>query len=84
MAALGFLLLVAAGAVVAVAALANSGADHMVDNFTVFGDWTNITRKTFRQDFTSQRNNAPLAEFVRYRRYDESTVSLGLRFRFGK
>jgi hypothetical protein len=54
------------------------------DHFTVFGDWTNITRKTFRQDFTSGRNGAPLAEFVRYRRYDESTLSLGLRFRFGK
>ncbi len=54
------------------------------DNFTIFGDWTNITRKTFRQDFTSARNSQPLAEFVRYRRYDESTLSLGIRFRFGK
>lgn len=51
--------------------------------FTVFGDWTNITRKTFRQDFTSARDGAPLAEFIRMRRYDESTLSLGLRFRFG-
>ena len=54
------------------------------DQFTVFGDWTNITRKTFRQDFTSARNGAPEAEFVRYRRYDESTLSVGLRFRFGQ
>jgi iron complex outermembrane receptor protein len=54
------------------------------DNFTLFGDWTNITRKTFRQDFTSARNGQPLAEFIRYRRYDESTLSLGIRFRFGK
>jgi TonB-dependent receptor len=54
------------------------------ENFTIFGDWTNITRKTFRQDFTSARNGQPLAEFVRYRRYDESTLSLGVRFRFGK
>jgi TonB-dependent receptor len=54
------------------------------DQFTVFGDWTNITRKTFRQDFTSARNGAPKAEFVRYRRYDESTLSVGLRFRFGQ
>jgi TonB-dependent receptor len=53
------------------------------DQFTLFGDWTNITRTTFRQDFTSARNNAPEAEFIRYRRYDESTISLGLRFRFG-
>lgn len=52
-------------------------------NFTVFGDWTNITKSTFRQDFTSARNGAPEAEFIRYLRYDESTISLGLRFRFG-
>ena len=52
------------------------------DRFTIFGDWTNITRKTFRQDFTSARNGAPEAEFVRYRRYDESTLSAGLRFNF--
>jgi TonB-dependent receptor len=52
------------------------------DGFTVFGDWTNITRKTFRQDFTSARNGAPQAEFVRYRRFDESTLSAGLRFKF--
>jgi TonB-dependent receptor len=55
----------------------------IAEQFTIFGDWTNITRKTFRQDFTSARNGAPEAEFVRYRRYDESTISLGLRFRFG-
>jgi TonB-dependent receptor len=52
------------------------------DNFTVFGDWTNITKKTFRQNFTSGRNGLPEAEFIRYRRYDESTLSAGLRFRF--
>jgi iron complex outermembrane recepter protein len=53
------------------------------EQFTLFGDWTNITEKTFRQDFTSARNGAPEAEFIRYRRYDESTLSLGVRFRFG-
>jgi TonB-dependent receptor len=55
----------------------------IADQLTIFGDWTNITRKTFRQDFTSARNGAPEAEFIRYRRYDESTISVGLRFRFG-
>jgi TonB-dependent receptor len=55
----------------------------IAEQLTIFGDWTNITRKTFRQDFTSARNGAPEAEFIRYRRYDESTLSLGLRFRFG-
>lgn len=54
------------------------------DNFSIFGDWTNITRERFRQDFTSARNGAPQAEFVRYLRDDESTVSLGVRFRFGR
>jgi TonB-dependent receptor len=52
--------------------------------FTIFGDWTNITEEPFQQDFTSARNGAPEAEFVRYKRYDESTVSLGFRFRFGR
>lgn len=54
------------------------------EQFAVFGDWTNITRAQFRQDFTSARNGAPEAEFVRYLRDDESTVSLGVRFRFGR
>ena len=54
------------------------------ERFTLFGDWTNITEEPFRQDFTSARNGAPEAEFVRYKRYDESTVSLGARFRFGR
>lgn len=54
------------------------------DDFAVFGDWTNITRERFRQDFASARNGAPEAEFVRYLRDDESTLSLGVRFRFGR
>lgn len=54
------------------------------DDFAIFGDWTNITRERFRQDFTSARNGAPEAEFIRYLRDDESTVSLGVRFRFGR
>ena len=53
------------------------------EQFTLFGDWTNITRKKFTQDFTSGRNGQPVAEFVRYNRYDESTISAGVRFRFG-
>lgn len=54
------------------------------DDFAIFGDWTNITREQFRQDFTSARNGEPEAEFIRYLRDDESTVSLGVRFRFGR
>lgn len=52
--------------------------------FTLFGDWTNITRKAFSQDLSSARAGAPRADYVRYLRYDESTVSAGVRFRFGK
>jgi TonB-dependent receptor len=54
------------------------------ERFAVFGDWTNITRDEFRQDFTSARNGAAPSEFIRYLRDDESTVSLGVRFRFGR
>jgi iron complex outermembrane recepter protein len=53
------------------------------DRFSVFGDWTNITEEPFRQDFSSARNGAPNADFIRYIRYDESTLSLGVRFNFG-
>ncbi len=57
---------------------------NVFDNATVFFDWTNITRTPFRQDLSSARNGAPRADYVRYLRYDESTLSAGLRFRFGK
>lgn len=52
--------------------------------FTVFADWTNITHSNFTQDFSSARGGAARATYPRYERYDEQTVSLGLRFRFGK
>ncbi len=54
------------------------------DQLAIFGDWTNITRARFRQDFTSARGGAPEAQFVRFFREDEATVSLGVRFRFGR
>jgi TonB-dependent receptor len=54
------------------------------DMFTVFGDWTNITKDPYRQDFSSARNGQPRADYVRYKRYDESTISAGVRFRLGK
>ncbi|HEV2866256.1 MAG TPA: TonB-dependent receptor [Allosphingosinicella sp.] len=52
------------------------------DNFTVFGDWTNILGDPFRQDLSSARDGAPRSEYVRYLRYEETTVSAGIRFRF--
>ncbi len=56
---------------------------NLLRNATVFFDWTNLTRKPFRQDFSSARDGAERASYVRYLRYDESTLSLGLRFTFG-
>jgi iron complex outermembrane recepter protein len=53
------------------------------DSWTLFGDWTNITRRPFHQDFSSARAGAPRADYVRYLRYDESTLSAGVRFKFG-
>ncbi len=51
------------------------------ENATLFFDWTNILGKPFRQDFSSARAGAPRAEFVRFLRYEETTFSVGLRFR---
>lgn len=56
----------------------------VLPNVTLFGDWTNITRTPFRQDLSSARAGATRADYVRYLRYDESTMSLGVRFKFGK
>ena len=53
------------------------------DNIAVFFDWTNITRNPFNQTFSSARNGAPRADYERFLRYEESTLSLGVRFRFG-
>ena len=52
------------------------------DDFTVFFDWTNILKKPFRQDFSSARNGAERAEYIRFLRYEETILSGGIRFRF--
>jgi TonB-dependent receptor len=51
------------------------------DNLTVFFDWTNILNNPFRQDLSSARDGAPRAEYTRFFRIEETTYSLGLRFR---
>ena len=53
----------------------------LFENATVFFDWTNILRDPYRENFSSARDGAPRAEYVRFLRFDESTFSLGLRFR---
>jgi TonB-dependent receptor len=51
------------------------------ENMTVFFDWTNITGDPFRVNFSSARNGESRARYVRFLRYEETTFSLGLRFR---
>ncbi len=55
----------------------------LLSNATVFFDWTNIARDPFTQDFSSARAGATRADYVRCLRYDESTLSLGVRFTLG-
>lgn len=50
---------------------------------TLFADWTNILNKPFEQYLSSARGGAERAEFVRFQRYEETTFSVGLRFRIG-
>lgn len=51
------------------------------ENATIFFDWTNILMEPFGVTLESGRNGAPRAEYPRFLRYEETTVSLGLRFR---
>ena len=52
------------------------------DNLTLFADATNLIGNPFRVNFSSARDGASRAQYVRFLRYDEQTVSLGARFRF--
>jgi iron complex outermembrane receptor protein len=52
------------------------------DNLTVFADWTNILKKPFRSTLTRTDPNGTESTFPRFVRYEETTMSLGLRFRF--
>ncbi|HEX8124004.1 MAG TPA: TonB-dependent receptor [Allosphingosinicella sp.] len=58
-----------------------SASYNVIPNATVFFDWTNITGDPFRQTFSSARDGRPRASYVRFLRYEETTFSLGLRFR---
>jgi outer membrane receptor protein involved in Fe transport len=53
----------------------------IIENATLFFDWTNITGDPFRVDFSSARAGAPRADYVRFLRFEETTFSLGVRFR---
>ena len=53
------------------------------DRLTAFFDWTNILGKPFKQDFSSARNGAERAGYIRFLRFEETIYSGGIRFRFG-
>jgi iron complex outermembrane recepter protein len=56
----------------------------IMESLTIFGDWTNILGDPFQSDLTRIDNDAARTEstFPRIVRYEETTVSLGVRFRF--
>jgi TonB-dependent receptor len=55
---------------------------NLLENATIFFDWTNILQDPHRENFSSARGaGTPRAEYVRFLRFDETTVSLGIRFR---
>jgi iron complex outermembrane receptor protein len=51
------------------------------DNATIFADWTNITERPFKQSLSSGRNGASEAQYVRFLRFEETTYSIGVRFK---
>ncbi|GAA4027814.1 TonB-dependent receptor [Sphingomonas rosea] len=51
------------------------------DKFTVFGDWTNILERPYKEYLSSARNGAARADYIRFRRYEETTFSIGVRAR---
>lgn len=53
------------------------------ENATLFFDWTNITGKPFSQDLSSARDGATRATYARFLRFEETTFSVGMRFRIG-
>jgi len=50
-------------------------------NATLFFDATNLTNEPFEYRFSSARQGAPRAEYIRFLRFEEQTYTVGLRFR---
>lgn len=62
---------------------------NILENLTIFGDWTNILGDPFTSSLTRtdvvNPNGAPTgfeATFPRFVRFEETTISIGARFRF--
>ena len=54
---------------------------NFLENATLFADWTNITEKPFKQYLSSARGGADEATYARFLRFEETTYSIGVRFR---
>ncbi|HZG45850.1 MAG TPA: TonB-dependent receptor [Allosphingosinicella sp.] len=54
---------------------------NIMENATVFFDWTNILMEPFGVELESGRAGATRTQYQRFLRFEESTLSLGLRFR---
>jgi iron complex outermembrane recepter protein len=54
---------------------------NIFENATIFFDWTNILMEPFGVTLESGRAGAPRTEYPRFLRFEETTLSLGLRFR---
>jgi iron complex outermembrane receptor protein len=54
---------------------------NFMEKATLFADWTNITETPFKQYLTSARAGASEATYPRFLRFEETTYSIGVRFR---
>ncbi len=59
-----------------------SGSYTLTHNFTLFVDWTNILNKPFRTNETTNFAGGDTVTVPRAVQYQESILSLGIRFRF--
>ncbi|HWT13131.1 MAG TPA: TonB-dependent receptor [Allosphingosinicella sp.] len=59
-----------------------SASFDVMEHLTVFADWTNILKTPFRSTLTRIDPNGTESTFPRFVRFNETTVSVGARFRF--
>jgi iron complex outermembrane receptor protein len=59
-----------------------SGSYTVIQNLTLFADWTNMLNKPYRSTETTYFTGGPTVTFPRAVRYEESVYSAGIRFRF--
>jgi iron complex outermembrane receptor protein len=54
----------------------------VLENFTIFADWTNVLKTPFRSTLTRIDPNGTESTFPRFVRFNETTISVGARFHF--